>query len=690
MGLMPRLIGAAAAAALACPLVVAPAQAALGQAQRVDLVLVRQDFDVRDTVFTAKIAIDPVLEPGVSPESVTVVVTAYERVTDPFQFDAVADGRLGNALDSVDLALPALTDDGSRLVTVPLEIGEDTAPALQLRRPGLYPVVFDVRVDGDSVADLQTFVHRLPVEADDPHDIGAVMQVSMVASITSPPALGPDGVTIDATALESLERLADLVAVTDAPLTVALPPEMLMALADQEPALVERLARNLDDDELLSVPYVPFDPSSAVTISTDTIAGSEVFARLLIAGEEALSDTISAATVRTSWIGGDAEITQTGAAMLRNLGVRLLVISRDRYDASEGNIRDFTDPTLHTRTRLPDGSTLPTAVIDRSFSERLTATGAHTEAAAVSYAADLVAWQAMFAAQDPPNRIHTMTLAMPDLGVPDPVFAGRVLELLRATPTVEPVTLSTAAASTAPMIKPEPVVLEVPTTGGPDISHRMQLVSDVALKALSTSSMLPSGDPRTLAWDELIERLPSTALPDDQADATVAKLEAEFAAIQSAIQPPEPFSFTLSGNHSTVPLRFENHGDEPLTIMLRLSSPKLRFPNHDQIEVLEPGVNEVSVEVDALSNGKAPVSLDVRTPAGGPLLAEPIPLTANVNALTGLAQVVTLGALGLLATWWVHHLRGARRRRANGEAKGRHPTANEAAASTANAVPPTG
>lgn len=646
-----------------------------------DLVLVRQDFDVLEAPLTAKLAIDPVLPPGTDPTSVTVVVTAYERVADPSAFDAVAGGRLGNALDSVDLPLPELTDDGSRLITVPLEISVDAPGALQLRRPGLYPIVFDVRLDGDSVADLQTFVNRLPEQSDTAEN-GTIMQLSMLAAIESRPALGPQGVDVDPAVLDELERLAALLQATGSPLTVSLPPEVLVALSDTDPELLERLAEGLAGDEVLSTPYVPFDPSSAVKVESDTIDGPKVFTDLLRQGEEAVRETVGAASVRTAWVSGGAAISRDGAAMLRDLGVRLLVVTRGRYDETEGNIRGFTDPSLYAMTQLPDGSRLPTAVIDDGFSLRLVSEGVDVEQAAIAYVADLVAWQTWFAATDPPGRTHTMTLALPDLGVPDATFAARILELARATPNLQPVHLSTALATTSPMGTgtPEPVLLQMPSESGPDVSARMQQVSDVALKAISTGSMLQPDDPRPQAWGRLIELLPSTLLDGDTADSTVEHLEAAFAEIQSVVQPPQEFSFTLSGDHSTVPLRFVNTGDEPVRIMLRLTSPKLEFPDNDRIEILEPGVNEVSVEVDALSNGKAPVTLEVLTPTGARLV-EPIPLAVSVTALTGLAQVVTLGALGLLATWWLHHLRAVRRRRGNGKTKHRHPAAGDSALS---------
>ncbi len=51
------------------------------------------------------------------------------------------------------------------------------------------------------------------------------------------------------------------------------------------------------------------------------------------------------------------------------------------------------------------------------------------------------------------------------------------------------------------------------------------------------------------------------------------------------------------------------------------------------------------------------------TPALEQPVIEPVVLTARVNALTGLGQVVTGGAILVLVSWWFTHFRRSRRRR---------------------------
>jgi hypothetical protein len=65
--------------------------------------------------------------------------------------------------------------------------------------------------------------------------------------------------------------------------------------------------------------------------------------------------------------------------------------------------------------------------------------------------------------------------------------------------------------------------------------------------------------------------------------------------------------------------------------------------------------------VEARSNGRFPVTVELLTPRGNVLLGSDT-VTARVSALAGLGQVVTVVALLMLLTWWGHNWRVRRRR----------------------------
>ena len=125
-----------------------------------------------------------------------------------------------------------------------------------------------------------------------------------------------------------------------------------------------------------------------------------------------------------------------------------------------------------------------------------------------------------------------------------------------------------------------------------------------------------------------------------------------------------------------MPITLKNNADIPLTVRVRMSSPKLQFPDGDQTVELPPqSFTEVKIKITALSNGTTGVTLEVFTPLGDVRLAPPVPLTASINALSGVANLLTGAALLVLLTWWVRHVRrplAGRTRRRGREPSPRH------------------
>jgi hypothetical protein len=95
-----------------------------------------------------------------------------------------------------------------------------------------------------------------------------------------------------------------------------------------------------------------------------------------------------------------------------------------------------------------------------------------------------------------------------------------------------------------------------------------------------------------------------------------------------------------------------------MTVQVRVVSSKLRFENDiSTIQIPANSSNELVVDVVALSNGLFPVEVRIFSADGLSQLGKKIEVSARVNALAGLGQVVTGVGLLLLATWWVAHIR---------------------------------
>jgi hypothetical protein len=198
--------------------------------------------------------------------------------------------------------------------------------------------------------------------------------------------------------------------------------------------------------------------------------------------------------------------------------------------------------------------------------------------------------------------------------------------------------------------------------------------------------MLPAEGTELTQWLAYTSIFATSALGDDALAATSTRLRDEFQAIRSAIVAPTPGSFTLTGRNTELKLRIRNDSARVLTVLVRLDSTKLTFTGPQSFQI-DPGGNDITVKVNALSNGKFPITLRLLTPYGASELAPPVPLTATVNALSGLGKLVT-GVLALLVlAWWARSWRSTVRKRKAAPAIDRHPVSADRAAPAATLPP---
>jgi hypothetical protein len=108
-------------------------------------------------------------------------------------------------------------------------------------------------------------------------------------------------------------------------------------------------------------------------------------------------------------------------------------------------------------------------------------------------------------------------------------------------------------------------------------------------------------------------------------------------------------------------------------VRVRLASPKLTFPAGDQV-VTVTGTQQIRIPVEARANGTFPLTVEVLTPRGDQSVAPSTQLTVQVTRLTGLGVLVTGGAVLVLGSWWLHHLRQTRRQRRAAASAQRHPS----------------
>jgi hypothetical protein len=636
------------------------------------------------------------IEPEPEPElpAITLEITNYRPLADSDDVarlvgsgvdpDAFTDVIDGVAID----ARPLLTPNEDGTVELVLDVGTDVVDSVESRlkmdRPGLYPVRIQLLVaDADDnvlVATAGTVVQRLAGALDTDVAVAPPIDLSVVTVTPGPPPGADDEA---AEARQGLDRAIELAATLRAPVTLEVPPT-LIAEAAETPEGSERLAAALADDELVALPIVPLDVSSAVAAGR-----AASYTRLVIAGEELITGAAPTTPVRRDvWITSDP-LSAGGAQHLRDLGTRFVVMPAAVY---EDSIDDDLPPTdRFVAAELPDGGTLPFLVVG-PVAEQLTQRSADrilAESTAVEWSVETLVEMLVEQALDdaeassrggrpatPPRRSRILTT--PDLTSPDARLLQALTELAATTPSVRFTNASALTGVTDVALDDgDPVTIRLPEVAGPSLDARIELLDDTALELASAASMLPDDDPRPDRWSTQLDVLISTGYSDSEVEAAVAELVAEAVALEQAVELPEPFTFTLTGRSGTIEVRLGNTIDEPLDVVVSLDSTKITFPDGPQQVRLRPlDETSVFVPVEAEANGTSSINLVVSTPAGE-TLGEPVTLTARVTALTGLGQVLTGGFVLVLLTWWFTHWRARRRAELVGDGRDRHPSSGK-------------
>lgn len=197
------------------------------------------------------------------------------------------------------------------------------------------------------------------------------------------------------------------------------------------------------------------------------------------------------------------------------------------------------------------------------------------------------------------------------------------------------------------------------TTTAPDDNGRAAGVDEVRARADSAASMLTES-PLPAQWGRTLDGLLDDGLEQAAFDDGLAAVGRDVDAILGAVTAPDPSTLTITGASSTLPIQLDNSADVPLTVALEVRSPKLRIPNGLQTVTI-PAASSITarVPVRARSYGTSTIEILLHSPDGR-VVDGPIVLKASVTGLAGLSRVITVGAILVLASWWLSHLRRTR------------------------------
>ena len=590
------------------------------------------------------------------------------RIDDRLDETADLIGRLGrnplpaafaDAFDGIriDDVRPFIDVAADGRVTLTLPIGTDTSPSqadrLGIDEPGLYPILVTLRVDGVDVARHGTVLHRTG-----PRPIAATVGLAGFAAVTQPTSI----LTADELdpLVDDASRIVEFAEVVQVPLTVSIPPPVVDRLVSGTSAGAI-VTQSLRDDTVQSLPATPFDISSAVAIGR-----GDAFVSQLNAGEEQLQTALPGVPVRRDvWL-VEGPISTDAAALMRSLGVRMLVMTADVAATTLEPPPEALPIDRFVAVPLPDGTSLPALILDEvsatfgsDATEQALDDGTSTE-----WAIDYLARLRLGIADDTAAGVDPLdgrgrVLTGDRLGPLDPQLLNELVRLDARTSIHQVVDASTFSSTVASAeIEPPPAL---PAMAGPSLESRVAEIESTALVVINAASMLTTDDERASNWTRLLDALVSTAYTDEQVDAAINAIVTEADDLTSSVIAPEPFTLTLTSREETIPIAIESTADEPLRVRLELSSQRLLFPSGDPEVVLAPNaITEIDIPVEARTNGTTSIELRIVTPLGSPL-TEPVQISARVQALSGVAQLATAVLIILLLTWWFSHWRARRR-----------------------------
>ena len=621
--------------------------------------------------------------------AVDIKVVAFGAITDRKDIERLRDGTSSSALaqveDTFDISLaaadadPHVTRPAADQLSISVAVeAANTEVGLQLPREGVYPIEIDLRIDGETVAEVLTFVHRRSASES---TIGN-LPVALLEAQTAPVSVSTDGsVEISKAELADLTELTasleamDAVATASDPAAPTLPravlvqPSTLQALQTGDPALAARLTAVLSRSELIAAPVLPLDPSAVVAAGRD-----QLYTDWLRNGEDVVGGIVPGVRADRSLYLATDPISDAAVTKLRDLDDVTIVMAPQLYDRTEGNIADYGDPTWLQTIELVSGAEVPVLRIDPYIGARLDATPANPLSAAIDLMAEVMAVRASLDENGRPVSRTGLLLSRSNGGAIDPALSTELAKLLTQVDGIRVVGPSDLVVTMDSQIVDGSVrPLVMPASTGADLTERFKTVDEVTFEAAAIGSMLPSGDGHHTQWQALIDTLPSTALTDADVEEMATTMRSSFDEFRNGVQGPAPFSFTLTGRTGTIRFQLHNTTDTPLTVMVRLDGAKLTFPDNDQQYTVPPqGIALVKADAESKSNGTSQVIVRILTPTGAQIVPD-IALTAQVRALTGLGPLITGAGLLVLLTWWARHWRLSRRRDGASATSTRHP-----------------
>ncbi|MCX6531084.1 MAG: DUF6049 family protein [Actinobacteria bacterium] len=550
------------------------------------------------------------------------------------------------AIDTLDFSLNNLRKRADQQIEISASTTDLKADTqrIEFGIPGIYPVRIEVLINNVVQADVTSFVNRAStIKNTDP------MPVNVVVVLDSSNTLQLDGSHIVND--QTREKFSKLIALleSDGPLiSVQISGQAIDGLSKsknpKDQALLVQLIAALGTTTLVESTYVQFDPSSARQSDHD-----KDFKALLDLGKKTLQALSPKNTITNNvWI-AKTPLDQDGLDLLAESGydsILMLPNSSKSLGVFDNTARPY---------RLVSGTkTLSLHVVDPSYVAQISDLKNNSFVDASTIAAQLLAQRNKIESDGGTPSLRWIVLTSQDGSVVNSDLLHEVLLILKRVPlqisiqTLKNISMPRQDAF-KPTLRPANSTLFVDRIKDLDL-----LRTDLD----KLKSSIGENSEQWAKWNERLLALSSENLSSSDFADFIGQTRGELKALRTAVTLQEGTTFTLGSRESQLRLDLQNSSEQDMDVQVRVVSPKLRFTKSAAIiRVPANGSSELVVDVVALSNGLFPVEIRIFTADGLSQLGKKIEVSARVNAIAGLGQVVSGVALLLLVTWWIAHIR---------------------------------
>ena len=618
-----------------------------------ELKIVSQPFNVFTTV-NARFVLSPNLDTFVAADD-RLEFLLHRRVASRDSFRSIADGDVIPAVtDSISFRMSRIARDyaGHLIAVVPITTSDKQGASLSIPFEGVYPLTIRV-VDsetGDVVTSVLTFLNRRDTTLETP-----VVPFSTIVSLTGPPSLLPDGTSvITDSARDSVTRLVAFLTTFRSPVTISIQPEIIASFANSSlPTDVELFTKLRDLLRQHTIVNTTFTPSNPSLFAAMNLSGE--FRAQLKFGEKTLNRLLPGVTIqRHTWIAMD-NVDPPAMSVLKSAGITSVILmpSAQSLVTSERSLSLLGRVTRAGKEFISVVSPLNGATQSKH------AQPAGSERLAYKIAAELlVERDDLLAQENLPTEIKMGVVA----SFHDAAESGAVVTATKALSQSGGFSMSDFGGTF--VVNPiTPAVAFAKNSTSFDIS-RAGSIRATRRDLDATKSMLGPEDVRRETWPSRFSLGTSTIT--NSPGAYITSLRTTMRAVRDAVTVTTPKSVTLSSQTAAIRIQVRNDSDQDLTVRVRLTSAKLTLTDPSRIVVLtKGGTTELNVSATTRASGAIPISIWVSTPDGNESVVDPITISANVNAIAGYGQLISVSLLLVLLAWWWSNRRSARRERLN-------------------------